>query len=108
MIQRKPPVTFYLFLFGTLLLPLAVCGADPRPWKINDLYDVDNFGAVAVLTRGRAAAPALNNQCRVAAGEVRWLQEGDLVGVGSPQGDTSGRQSMGEPSREEGVLFSNQ
>ena len=48
MIQRKPPVTFYLFLFGTLLLPLAVCGADPRPWKINDLYDVDNFGAVAV------------------------------------------------------------
>ncbi len=48
MIQRKPPVTFYLFLFGRLLLPLAVCGADPRPWKINDLYDVDNFGAVAV------------------------------------------------------------
>lgn len=48
MSQRKPPVTFHLLLLGTLLLPLTVSGEEPRPWTINDLYDTDNFGAVAV------------------------------------------------------------
>ena len=48
MSQQKTSLMIRLVLFSTVLLSFTVDGAEPRPWRISDLYEAESFAPVAV------------------------------------------------------------
>lgn len=82
MSQRKPSLIFHLLLSSALLLPFSAVGAEPRPWRISDLYEAESFAPVAVSPAGKSAVSVRNNRMRCKGNSIRFQNQmlHDLAG----------------------------
>ena len=100
MSQRKPSLIFYLLLCSTLLLPFSAAGAEPRPWRINDLYEAESFAPVAVSPASKSAVSVRNwidAQTKMRRHSL-WFSWGDpLQASALEEGQPDGRAPLISP-----------
>ena len=93
MSQQKTSLMIRLVLFSTVLLSFTVDGAEPRPWRISDLYEAESFAPVAVSSAKKSAVSVRNwidPQTKMPRHSL-WFSWGDplqanALEVGQPDG----------------------